>query len=625
MSSFVRRASIAAAVASILSTAIANAADELSADEIIVTAARIEQPLSRVIGATSVITRQDIERRQAHSVQELLRGETGVNIVNNGGLGKLSNVFLRGADAEQVLVLIDGVRVGSATSGTTSFEFLPVDQIERIEIVRGPRSSLYGADAIGGVIQIFTRRADGLAFNLGTGSNDTYRGGASFGAVSDQAWFNVTASHTRSEGYNSCTGRPATPPFFADGGGCFTDEPDDDAYDNTSGSVRAGYRIGERAEVEATALMASGVTEFDGGFANETDFSERVLTLRGLARPTDAWDLSLTVGQTRDDRDDFYDDPLAADRERKAGEFKTERRSASLQSDLKLAQSRVLTFGVDYLDDRVESMTAYEETTRDNVGVFGQFQGELGAHQALLAARYDDNEQFGSHTSANLGWKWAFAQNYSLTAAWGSSFGAPTFNDLYFPGFSNPELKPEEGRSYELGVAGRADAVRWSVTAFENRIDDLIVYDSRIFAPNNLNEARIRGVEVDANATLGAWAMSLGYTGIDPRNRSPGANYDNLLPRRARHSGHVEIGRAFGALDARARLTAEGSRYDNVANTQRLGSYATVDLTIDYAINDAWSVQGKIANALDRDYSVVRFYPQDDRTFFASLRYQPRR
>lgn len=623
MSSFVRRASIAAAVASILPTSIAKAADKLSADEIVVTAARIEQPISRVIGSTSVITRQDIERRQAHSVQELLRGETGVNVVNNGGLGKLSNVFLRGADAEQVLVLIDGVRVGSATSGTTAFEFLPVDQIERIEIVRGPRSSIYGADAIGGVIQIFTRRANGLAFNLGAGSNETYRGGASFGATSDQAWFNVTASHMQSAGYNSCTGRPATPPFFADGGGCFADEPDDDAYDNTSGSVRAGYRWGERADVEATALLSSGNTEFDGGFTNESDFTERVLTARAHVRPVDAWNLSLTVGQARDDQDSLYDDPFAADRERKTGEFNTERRSASVQSDLTLAQSQVLTVGVDYLDDRVESLTAYDATTRDNVGVFGQFQGEFGAHQTLLAARYDDNEQFGSHSSANLGWKWAFAQNYSLTAAWGSSFGAPTFNDLYYPGFSNPNLKPEVGRSYELGVAGHAEAVRWSVTAFENRIDDLIVYDSRVFAPNNLNEARIRGVELDANATLGAWALNLGYAGIDPRNRSAGANYDNILPRRARHSGHIEIGRAFGALDARARVTAEGSRYDNVANSQRLGSYATVDLTVDYAINDAWSVQGKIANALDREYSTVRFYPQNDRTFFASLKYQP--
>lgn len=618
MSSFVRRASFVAA-ASLLCISVASSADQFAADEIIVTAARIEQPLSRVIGSTTVITRQEIERRQAHSVQELLRGETGLNVVNNGGMGKLSSVFVRGADAEQVLVLIDGVRAGSASAGTTPFEFLPIDQIERIEIVRGPRSSIYGADALGGVIQIFTRRADGLSFNLGAGSNDTYKGGASFGASTDQAWLSASASHLRSAGYNSCTGAP-----FPPGGGCFTYEPDDDAYDNTSGSLRAGYRLGERAEVEATAMLASGTTQFDGGFANESEFRERVLTLRGRVQPVDAWSLSLTLGQTRDDQDSFYDDPLASDARVEAGEFNTERRSASLQSDFTLTEARVLTLGFDYLDDRIDSTTPYDETTRDNIGVFGQFQSQFGAHNALLSARYDDNEQFGSHATANVGWKWSFAPRYSLTAAWGSSFGAPTFNDLYYPGFSNPDLEPEIGRSYELGLAGGAGALRWSATAFESRIDELIVYDARIFAPNNLNEARIRGLEVEAAASLGAWSIGLGYTGMDPRNRTPGPGYDNLLPRRARHSGHVEIGGAFGSLDARARLTAEGSRYDDIANTHRLGGYAILDLTLDYAISEEWSVQGKIGNALDREYRTVRFYEQDDRTFFASVRYQPR-
>lgn len=620
MSWFVRHARVAASCSFIFLFSIrAGAAEDPAADEVVVTAARLEQPLSRVIGATTVITREDIERRQAQSVQELLRGETGVNIVNNGGLGKLSNVYLRGADAEQVLVLVDGVRVGSATSGATAFELLPIEQIERIEIVRGPRSGIYGADAIGGVIQIFTRRADGVAAELGAGSNETYSAGGSFGAATQRAWLSLSANRLTSEGFNSCAGLPYPP-----GGGCFTDEPDEDAYENASGSMRVGYRWGERADIEATALLAEGESEYDGGFANESEFSERVLTLRSRVQPRADWDLSLTLGETRDDQDSLYDDPYAPSPAVNVGRFDTQRRNASLQSDFAFAESQVLTLGVDYLDDRVDSTTPYDERSRDNLGVFGQYQAELGAHQALLSARRDDNEQFGTHDTANLGWKWAFAPDYSLTAAWGRAFGAPTFNDLYYPGFSNPNLRPETAHSYELGVAGRARALRWSLTVFESDIDELIVYDARVRAPNNLDAARIRGLEAEANATLGAWALSLGYAAIDPRNRSPGANYDNILPRRARHSGHFEIGRAFGALDARARLTAESARYDDVANTHRLGGYATVDLLVEYALNDAWSLQGKIGNVFDRDYRTVRLYNQDDRTFFASLRYQPR-
>ncbi len=625
MSSFIRGASVAASIGTILFVTVAEAADSRpQADEVVVTAARIEQPLSRVIGAAAVITREDIEGRQAHSVQELLRGATGVNVVNNGGLGKLTNVYVRGADAEQVLVLIDGVRVGSATSGTTALEFLPVDQIERIEIVRGPRSSIYGADALGGVIQIFTRRGEGLAFNLGAGSHETFRGGASVGATTASSWFSASASRLQTEGYNSCIGRPATPPLFADGGGCFTDEPDADGYDNTSGSLRMGFDAGDGVDVEATALLSQGTSEFDGGFTNKVDFRERSFSARGRVRPTDHLRLALTVGESSDEQDNFYDDPFSDEPALEAGAFDTERRSASLQSDLTLGAAHLATLGADYVDDRVDSSTPYDETSRDNLGFYAQHQGRFGRHETLVSARYDDNEQFGSHSTASLGWKWAFATNYAVSAAWGSAFGAPTFNDLYFPGFGNPNLEPERARSYEVGLSGAGGAVRWSLSAYESRIDDLIVYDARIQLPNNLNEARIRGVEVDASAAFESWTLGLGYAGVDPRNRSAGANYDNILPRRARHSGHVEIGREFGAADVRARVTAEGARYDDVANTHRLGGYATLDLTLDYRVSEAWSVQAKVANALDREYRTVRFYDQDDRTFFASVRYQPR-
>ncbi|HEX7011119.1 MAG TPA: TonB-dependent receptor [Steroidobacteraceae bacterium] len=593
------------------------AADADSSEQVIVTAARIEQSESQVIGAVSVITRQDIEQRGAQSVQELLRGSTGIDITNNGGLGKLSNVFMRGADAEQVLVLVDGVRLGSITSGTTAFELVPVEQIERIEIVRGPRSSLYGSDAIGGVIQIFTRRAQGPSFSVGAGSNETYEGSASFGMSSPDAWLSVSASYLETEGFNSCSGAP-----FPPGGGCFTIEPDRDAFDSTSGSLRAGYRLSDRADFEATALYAKGTTEFDG-FTNEADFIQRVLSLRTRVQPSEQWRLTLLAGQSRDKQDNFFDDPFLDDERVRTAVFETEKRTLSLQSDFTLSDTQVLTLGVDYVDDRVESTTEYNATARDNVGVFGQYQLALGAHQFQLSARHDDNEQFGGYGTGSFGWRWALSPNLSLMAAWGSAFGAPTFNDLYFPGFSNPDLDPESSRSCELGLEGRLGFVQWSVSAFENRVDDLIVFDVATSTPNNLNEARIRGIETQASASLGEWGLSLGYTALDPRNRSPGPMFDNILPRRARHSGHFEVSRAFGPVDARARLNAQSSRYDDVSNSIRVGGYATVDLVLEYALTPEWSVQGKIANALDRDYRTVRFFNQDDRGYFLNVRYRP--
>ena len=189
------------------------------------------------------------------------------------------------------------------------------------------------------------------------------------------------------------------------------------------------------------------------------------------------------MGETSDLQDNFLDDPAGLAARMQVGEFDTTRRSASLQSDWFAANAHTVTVGVDYVDDRVDSATAYEATSRDNLGVFGQYQAEFGAHQALLSARHDDNEQFGGHNTGNIGWRWRLSEQMALTAAWGSAFGAPTFNDLYFPGFSNPDLEPEESRSYELGLSGRASLVNWSLAAFENRVEQQIVYDASIFAP----------------------------------------------------------------------------------------------------------------------------------------------
>lgn len=593
-----------ASVALVSTSAVAAA----TVDDVVVTAARLAQPLSDVIGSVTVITRADIQRRQVQSVQDLLRGETGIDIANTGGLGKLNSMLVRGADADQVLVLVNGVRVGSATAGTTRIEYIPVDQIERIEIVRGPRSSLYGADAIGGVVQIFTTKANGPSVAVSGGSHDTRNASASFGADSANAWFSIAGNYLESRGFNSCRAS------FT--GGCFTDEPDADGFRNTSGTLRAGYRWGDLADVEASLLYASGMTEYDGSFSNETRFDQSVASVRARITPMPGWDLALLAGNSRDDGDEFKDSVFV-------GRFDTDRRNASLQSDWSFAPGQLLSLGVDYIDDRIDSTIAYDETSRDNTGVFAQYKGRFGKHELLASARSDDNEQFGSHSTGNLGWKWFISERFAFTAAWGSAFLAPNFNDLYYPGFSNPDLKPEESDSYEIGVSGTASALSWSLAAFQTQSDDLIAFDFATFLPQNISEARIRGVEAEVRTAWNDWSFGLGYTGLDPRNRAAGANYDNILPRRARQSGRLDIGYSFGAMQLGTIVTAQGSRYDDLANTTRLPGYTSVDFIGEFAFSSGWSVQGKIANAFDRDYETAQFYYQDGRTYSVTMRYQP--
>lgn len=251
-------------------------------EPIIVTATRTARTVDETLASVTVITREEIERRQVQSAQEVLRGVPGLGIANTGGLGKTTSVFLRGTESDHVLVLIDGIRVGSATLGTTQFQLIPIDQIERIEIVRGPRASLYGSEAIGGVIQIFTRKGGGALrpqFRAGGGSHATYQlaGGISGG---DHGWFNLGASRIDTSGFNACSSTPAQRR------GCFTFEPDDDGYTNNAGSARLGYRFENGLELDARLLHAEGNNEFDGRSVNEEGYVQQAVSGQIRFSPT---------------------------------------------------------------------------------------------------------------------------------------------------------------------------------------------------------------------------------------------------------------------------------------------------------------------------------------------------
>lgn len=235
---------------------------------------------------------------------------------------------------------------------------------------------------------------------------------------------------------------------------------------------------------------------------------------------------------------------------------------------------------MDWLDDRITGTTAYDVTARDNTGVFAEYQGRFGAQQLQAGLRNDDNEQFGSHTTGDLGWGWHFGDGLKLAARYSTGFRAPSFNDLYYPYYGNPALRPEESKNLNLGLSGGGDAWRWSVDVFENRVDDLISYDASIFLPGNVDTARLRGGELTVATTLAGWDLSAEYSHVDPRNRSEGANRGKLPPRRARNTGRIDLDRRFGDLALGASVNAAGRRYDDAANTVEVGGHATADLRL---------------------------------------------
>jgi len=580
-------------------------------EPIVVTATRTARTIDETLAAVTVITREDIERLQATSVEEVLRGVPGLTLSNNGGPGKATSVFLRGTNSDHVLVLIDGVKVGSVSLGTTSFQDIPLGQVERIEIVRGPRSSLYGSEAVGGVIQIFTRKGGGKLtpyISAGGGSYNTSRTAAGVSGGGAQAWYNVSAANTTTRGFNSCRGTLTA--------GCFTVEPDDDGYRNRSAALRAGRRFDGGAEIDVHLLHAQGDNQFDGSFVNESKFVQQVVGGKFGFSPLSAWRATLLAGRSRDDADNFLNGAFKS-------RFDSERDTLSWQNDLNLGRHQLLTLGLDRQTDRIDSTTAYPITARDNTGVFAHHQATVGGHDLSLALRGDDNEQFGRHTTGSLAWGLALGGGVRVLASHGSAFKAPTFNQLYFPGFGNPDLNPETSRSTELGVNAKLAATRWSLNAYETEVDQLIASDPTTFAAVNINAARIRGLEAVFSTRLADWRLGGNANWLDPRNLSHDANHNKLLPRRAEQTARLDLDRMFGRLQIGATVVGEGRRYDNLANTVKLASYAAVDMRAAYTLAKHWQLQTRVANLFDKQYETAAYYNQPGRNYFISLRYQP--
>jgi vitamin B12 transporter len=587
---------------------------ELEIASVIVTATRTPESVDQTLASVTVVTRDDIDRLQPHSVAELLAGLPGVSIANTGGLGKATSVFLRGTEADEVLVLIDGIQVGSVTTGTTAFEQIPVDQIERIEIVRGPRSSLYGSDAIGGVIQIFTRTGDGTltpSLSLSGGSYSTWQGQGGLSGGNEHAWYSISIAGLHTAGFPACRGVGA--PIFA---GCFVNPPPgDDGYWNDSGSVRGGYRFNNGIDLSADWLRVYGDTQYDGDVVNSSKVVQQVLGGTVKLPTLGFWHSSLTGGQSQDDSNDYLNGVYVDN-------FDTRRNSVSWQNEFVLAPQQRLIAGLDYLQDRVISTTPFPLTSRQDVGAFMQYQGGFNAAEVQLSLREDHDQQFGQRYTGGASAGYALTPALRVTASYGTAFEAPTFNDLYFPGYGNPALKPVSSRSWEIGVAGTPAGWNWALNVYQTDVDDLITYDAATGAPANVDRSVIRGLEGKLGATWRAWYSQLSLTLLDPRDRTPG-DYDALLPRRAEQTARWDLDRQVDRYSVGATWFESGRRFDDLANTQSLGGYSTVDLRAGYQISHSWLLQIQLGNLFNKHYETAQYYNQPGRAAYLTLRYHP--
>jgi vitamin B12 transporter len=599
--------------------------DALKLPDTLISANRQVESRTATSAANTVFTRADIDRLQPSSVTDLLTRVPGVQVAPTGGRGSLPGVFIRGTKAAQSLVLVDGVRIANATSGDSGLQFLDVDQIERVEVLRGSRSAVYGSDAIGGVIQIFTRRSSGPGLQprlrLAAGSNQTFQRSLGLSGGDDATRFNLGASLEETAGIDS------TGPSFASDG-------DHDAYRDKSLTLSLSHTFDERFEAGLNLLDSRGRSEYDNPFGRfdpvtfesfgqkpYTDFSVSSLGSYLDAQLNDAWHsrLELAHSENRDDKRDKLSDERFV--------FNTYRDQITWQNDLKLAEQHNLLLGGDWYEDRVHGSTDFSEDSRWNRAAFIQHRYSGEDFSTELGVRHDENQQFGGQTT------WSGSLTIPLNArndvllSYSEGFRAPTFNDLYYPQYSNPDLKPERSKSYEVQWRSQlTHDSRLETSLYRTDLRDAIIFGQDSI-PQNVASARINGLEMALDQQWGEWRSQLGLALIDPRDRDSG----HTLARRARRTLSLDLDRQFERLNVGASWQAVSASYDDEANRNRLGGYGLLGLRAGWLASEELKLEVKLDNLLDKDYSRALYsfdgasygYREEGRTALFSVTWTP--
>lgn len=588
-------------------------------ETVIVTANRTSTTADNSIASVKVFTEQDIKNSGARSISALLSSVAGLKVASNGGRGQQSSLFLRGTNSNHVLVLIDGVKIGSSTSGTVDYEAIPLAQVERVEIVKGPRSSLYGSEAVGGIVQIFTKKGTDdtkLGFSVTAGTDDTVITTANVRGAAGDFSYALGVSGEKTSGYNVYTDETDSRRY----------NNDSDGYEELSGSLNLGYQLSSSTELSAFLLQSEGESEFDG----DPDNAEKTKRVVGFDAGTalgEQWYLELKLGQYEDTLDNFKGDIASG------GSIDNTRQTVQLVNDLVLNSEFSLIAGMDYEREDVESTNAYSATERETNAGYAQVLFNDGAHTAELSARYDNNELFEDAKTGSIGYGYQVDDNLRVTASFGTAFKAPSFNDLYWPanawGAGNPNLLPEKSRTTEVGVRYNHDDIEWSLAAYNTVVKNLIDWAPNPtptfpfrWTPSNVAEADIRGLDISVDKQInGQISAGLEFAVVNAFDRSGGPNDGNRLGRRPKTQSTLNVSYTDQSWTHAADFIVAGSAYDTEANTTKLDSYRLVNLRSAYAVTSDWSIGASVENLFDSVYQTADSYAEPGRTILVSVNY----
>lgn len=570
--------------------------EAIKLSETVITANRTAEERKDSTAAVTVFTRADIDRLQPVNVADLLGRVPGVQIQPSGGRGSTTGVFIRGTKTAQTLVLIDGVRVGSASSGGASLQHLNLEQIERVEVLRGARSAVYGSDAIGGVIQIFTRRSAGEGLQgrvrLAAGNKGVWERSAGVSGGDENTRFNLSASLDEMTGFDRTHNS-------------YSSDADHDAYRNKAISFSLSHVFNEQFSAGVNVLDQRGKTEYDNPFGR---FDMNTFT-SFAAQPYDEYAVSSTsvfaelqaneqltgrleLGHSEDKGSSY--DKLFSGRD----DFDTYRDSVAWLNTFSLNTQHTVLAGVDYTKDKLHSTENFEKDSRWNQAVFIQhsYKGEVFGTE--LGLRHDKNQQFGSENTWNAALSLPVGQSNEFVLSYAEGFRAPTFNDLYYPMYGNPNLKAEKSKSYELQLRSQlADTVRLETSIYQTKIRDQIQYQ----ANNDLRnvEARINGFEASLQHEVFAAQGALNLSLVDSRDRKTG----HQLPRIAKRTLSYDLDKQFGAFGVGGTWRLASKSFNDAKNNQQIAGFGTMDVRGSWQATQDLGVDLRLANIFDKGYT----------------------
>lgn len=580
-----------------------------SLQETVVTATRTEQPLVDLVADVTVVDRAEIERSGATGVADLLARQPGLEMARNGGPGTTTSLFVRGAETRFTAVFIDGVRVDSQSTGGAPWEAMPLAQIERIEILRGPAGAVYGSDALGGVIQIFTRKGDrpfAPYAGIGLGTYGTRKWDAGFSGVQGAFDYALGVAGESSDGFNA---RPVT-----------GYNKDDDGYKSESFSGRLGWQLNAAHRLEATALSGSTDAQYDasnsGAAATRNDHALNLVQARSLS-----W---------RGQWSQHYSTVLSATESRVQYETKpsayltmTRLNGYLFQNELRFGAHQ-FTAALERKVDQLENRPIYRDRKQDAVAL--GYGWRAGPHSLQFNARHDDDSEFGGQDTGSLAYGLALSPQWRATASVGTAFRAPTLYQR-FSSYGVASLKPETSTNQELGLQYAMGAGRFGIVVYRNEVRNLISYANSntgcTNSPNgcygNTAEAEYTGLTLSAQVRHADVNLKASLDVQNPRDTQTGT----LLARRASHHARLSTDTHVGHWQVGAGAQLSGARYDTAANTTVLPGYALLDLYASTRIGKDWSVLARIDNLTDTPYQLASGYATAGRSLYVGLRWAP--